>query len=291
MRKVIFLLILLAFSLSITAQVNVPPMNIKERTLANGLQVVTVQDTTNPELVNVPEDAVALCTEIPDAPEVTANDNCDTDVEVTMEETREGEGCDLIITRTWTAVDAFNNVDSSTQVITVIDTLAPTFTTPVDLTINCELRDDISITGQPTNLADNCDTLPDFSFVDLVIGGDCVGGGALDTIIRTWTVMDACGNSSTASQEFILVDTISPTLIGVGVDQTYECNEIPNFGGQLFISEAKFDFEACLSIASHFTSADYSEFTPQLSNDPQGPKISIGMKGLYNVIDLDFRIM
>lgn len=48
MRKIVLVLILLAFSFSVLAQVNVPPMGIKERTLANGLQVVTVQDKSNP---------------------------------------------------------------------------------------------------------------------------------------------------------------------------------------------------------------------------------------------------
>ncbi len=48
MRKLLLVIILLAFSLAISAQVSISPMNIKERTLANGLKIVTVQDKANP---------------------------------------------------------------------------------------------------------------------------------------------------------------------------------------------------------------------------------------------------
>jgi len=128
------------------------------------------------------------------------------------------------ITRIWTVTDAFNNIDSSVQIITVVDTIAPTFTIPPDLTISCEFRDSLSITGEPTNLIDNCDTLPNVSFVDLVIGGDCVGGGALDTIVRTWTVMDACGNASDSMQRIIVIDTTAPVITGLVTDITIQCN-------------------------------------------------------------------
>ncbi len=48
MRKFLLITILLALSVGILAQVSVPPMNIKTRKLDNGLQVVTVQDKSNP---------------------------------------------------------------------------------------------------------------------------------------------------------------------------------------------------------------------------------------------------
>ena len=49
MRKIAFVLFLgLAYSLAATAQVKVAPLNIKERTLPNGLKVVSVQDNSSP---------------------------------------------------------------------------------------------------------------------------------------------------------------------------------------------------------------------------------------------------
>src|SRR5438552_1521287 len=49
MRKTLFILIAgLALGVSTMAQVRVAPLNIKERTLANGLHVVTLDDNSSP---------------------------------------------------------------------------------------------------------------------------------------------------------------------------------------------------------------------------------------------------
>lgn len=48
MRKILLVIILLVFSLSVFAQVSIKPLNIKQRTLDNGLQVISVQDKSNP---------------------------------------------------------------------------------------------------------------------------------------------------------------------------------------------------------------------------------------------------
>jgi zinc protease len=48
MKKPAIIFILLAFAAAAFAQTKVPPMDIKERTLANGLRVVSVKDSANP---------------------------------------------------------------------------------------------------------------------------------------------------------------------------------------------------------------------------------------------------
>ncbi len=48
MRKILLILIVLLFSLAGLAQVKVAPMNIKQRTLANGMKVVSLQETSSP---------------------------------------------------------------------------------------------------------------------------------------------------------------------------------------------------------------------------------------------------
>src|SRR5436190_14957836 len=48
MRKIIPILLLLIFCASVFAQVRVAPLNIRERTLSNGLKVVSVQDNSSP---------------------------------------------------------------------------------------------------------------------------------------------------------------------------------------------------------------------------------------------------
>ena len=51
MRKIIAITLALAFlSLSAIAQVKVAPMNIKQRTLPNGLKVVSMQDNSSPTI-------------------------------------------------------------------------------------------------------------------------------------------------------------------------------------------------------------------------------------------------
>ncbi|MGI8543768.1 MAG: M16 family metallopeptidase [Aridibacter sp.] len=48
MRKILLIIILSAFGLTAFAQVRITPLNIKERTLDNGLKVISVQDKSNP---------------------------------------------------------------------------------------------------------------------------------------------------------------------------------------------------------------------------------------------------
>ena len=197
-------------------------------------QLITVIDTIAPMLGEIPRDTIATCDDIPVVPLIIdATDNCTAleDLVFEFDETNDQlthpDSCqtyNYTITRTWKVTDAFNNIDSAVQIITVVDTMEPTFTKPLDITISCEFRDSLSITGEPTNLMDNCDTLPNVIFVDLVIGGDCVGGGALDTIVRTWTVMDACGNASDSIQKIILIDTTAPIITGLVTDVTIQCN-------------------------------------------------------------------
>ncbi|MEM1118902.1 MAG: gliding motility-associated C-terminal domain-containing protein [Bacteroidota bacterium] len=197
-------------------------------------QLITVIDTIAPVLAETPADTIVACDNVPETPLfLLATDNCTPEEAILFDFVERSNQLDhpdscqtyqYTITRIWKAIDAFNNVDSAVQVITVIDTIRPTFTTPMDVTVSCELQDDLSITGQPTDLMDNCVTLPDFSFTDLVIGGDCIGSGTLDTIIRTWTVTDACGNISQNTQQIILIDTTAPIITGLITDITVQCN-------------------------------------------------------------------
>jgi len=50
MRKISAIILVMIFALSAMAQTRVAPLNIKERTLANGLQIVSVQDNSSPNV-------------------------------------------------------------------------------------------------------------------------------------------------------------------------------------------------------------------------------------------------
>ena len=64
------------------------------------------------------------------------------------------------ITRTWTATDDCGNAITHTQTITVEDSTSPTFDPPQLWAgadgLECGDEEDLSTTGFPTNIDDNC---------------------------------------------------------------------------------------------------------------------------------------
>ncbi|MBK7342085.1 MAG: hypothetical protein IPJ06_02560 [Saprospiraceae bacterium] len=74
----------------------------------------------------------------------------------------EGE---VVITRTWSLTDLCGNTTAQDQIITVRDTISPTFTVPDDITINadmdCLYDTDPVITGDVSDEADNCTAVLD----------------------------------------------------------------------------------------------------------------------------------
>src|SRR5262249_18741103 len=106
---------------------------------ASATQTVTVRDTTNPNLVGVPDNTTVACDTIPGALTVTATDNCDVNPTVKLTETRTSGACvnkvKTVITRTWTATDACGNSSSASQTITVMDTTAPVITCSGDIAV------------------------------------------------------------------------------------------------------------------------------------------------------------
>lgn len=179
-------------------------------------QVIHVRDTTNPELVGVPANATVSCDAIPSPANVTAIDNCSTPV-VSMEESAT-EGCPYTITRVWTAIDSCGNSSSATQILTVIDTVDPVLVgVPANATVEC---DAVPAPADVTAM-DNCTE-------NLVVSYNEVATvGCPYTITRTWSAVDACGNTATASQVLTVVDTIDPIFDFVPVNMTVECDSVP----------------------------------------------------------------
>ena len=95
-------------------------------------QIINMVENTPPVLSGTPsvDEIDVLCDVPPDPPElyteVTATDNCDTDVEITFEETstqkfdNSYESVVYTITRTWTATDDCGNSTSETQTINML---------------------------------------------------------------------------------------------------------------------------------------------------------------------------
>ncbi|MEZ4919982.1 MAG: HYR domain-containing protein [Saprospiraceae bacterium] len=189
------------------------------------VQVITVQDVSDPVFDFVPANTTVECDAIPGVGTPTATDNCDGDVEITYNgEVRTDGSClyNYTLTRTWTATDNCGNTQTASQVITVQDTNNPSFlSVPADVTVNC---DAIPAVGTAT-AEDNCD--PNVSVVyngETRTDGSCINTYTLN---RSWTATDACGNQTTVSQNIEVQDTTAPVFTSFPADVTVDCDAIP----------------------------------------------------------------
>jgi len=185
------------------------------------IQTITVVDTTAPDLIGVPADVTVDCSSVPDAPVVTAVDNCDEfPLVIVLEENILPLDCGYQLIRTWIVEDNCWNYNSQSQVITVTDTVNPELSgVPEDVTVDCSsIPDPADVTA-----SDNCtNTFIGVNLSEETFPLDC--GYAL---IRYWTAHDNCGNTVTESQVITVTDTIAPELIGAPADMTVDCANIP----------------------------------------------------------------
>ena len=106
---------------------------------------------------------------------------------------------------------------SADQIVTVVDTTAPSITAPADVTIECTSDESSAGNGVATG-SDTCGTVT-ITESDAVVD-EC---GNTKTITRTWTATDDCGNTTSADQTITVVDTTAPSLT-VPADTTVECD-------------------------------------------------------------------
>jgi hypothetical protein len=186
---------------------------------SSAVQTISVFDDEAPVLSEVAAEVVMQCgDELPAAP--TATDNCSS-VEVTFMDEITGTSCsgEASFTRTYTATDACGNASSVSIEVTYNDTIAPTFTAPMDVTVECDSDvDDLALTGDVMDAADVCSADIFVTYTDAVSTseGSCL---ADNVITRTWTVTDGCGNQSSATQTITLEDTTGPVV-------TFEANVV-----------------------------------------------------------------
>lgn len=112
-------------------------------------------------------------------------------------------------TRSWGVTDTAGNTTTQTQLITVVDNVAPTITVPTDKTVQCGFPNLIlpSATGTAT-ATDNCGGSVSITFTDATtITGTCSYG-----ITRTWRATDGCNNFSTGTQIINVSDSEKPTV-------------------------------------------------------------------------------
>ena len=192
---------------------------------ADQVQTITVLDTikptfTRPANTTIYSDAhCAYNASTTITGDVTdEHDNCSTHLDATFTDVVVDGICsgNHIINRIWHLTDhCGNSAINQVQVITVLDTIAPTFNPPANITIytdtNCNYIAATSITGLPYALTDNCTSVGALltTFADVVTPGSCVGAYS---ITRTWKVTDCAGNFTTHVQIITVADSIAPRI-------------------------------------------------------------------------------
>ncbi|MCG8226447.1 gliding motility-associated C-terminal domain-containing protein, partial [Tenacibaculum finnmarkense] len=185
-------------------------------------QIITVEDTIKPTFT-APDD-ITISTDANCTFDVSVAktggvsdeaDNCSTGLKATFTDVEKAGTCEgeKIITRTWNLTDSCGNSTQKDQIITVEDTIKPTFTAPDDITIstdaNCTFDVSVAKTGGVSDEADNCSTGLKATFTDVEKAGTCEGE---KIITRTWNLTDSCGNSTQKDQIITIEDNIKPTF-------------------------------------------------------------------------------
>ena len=172
----------------------------------NFTQTITIIDTTSPVLT-IPSDYTAECSDAHPMDAASATDNCSELISIEVVEwIISGNAIgNYEIVREFTAIDECGNYSSAIQVITIVDTTAPVFTSiPADYSAECsdEMPLDEAIAF------DDCGSVVVTSF-DTLIQGDCPNSYQL---IRTFTAIDDAGNFTVTTQTITVEDTTAPVF-------------------------------------------------------------------------------
>lgn len=191
------------------------------------VQTIIVQDNQAPDF-DVPGPVNLDCTESTDPSNTgvptNVSDNCDGSPHVVWDDVQvDTFSCiyNLLITREWTVSDTCGNATTKTQIITVTDDSAPTFTVPADTIVDCQFANDPSVTGDVTDVMDNCDPDPNIRYLDSIVPGACANSY---DILRFWIADDNCGNADTLIQNITVLDTIPPTITAFPNNVVLQCS-------------------------------------------------------------------
>ncbi len=180
---------------------------------ASYTQIINIIDNTPPTITGTfPPDTTLNCgAPIPLGLPLSAMDNCLSAPTLTSTPQDNTSGLNACgtgqIIRSWSVTDCAGNTSVRSQIITIIDNLAPAF---------ANIPSNISLCpGSPVppmavlNWTDNCSNV-----TGTTIGIETTNG---NNITRTWTQTDACGNTATATQTIQLVNAATANI---GNDKT-----------------------------------------------------------------------
>jgi len=170
--------------------------------------IMDVVDNASPPVITVADESYCIIGNgpAPDSAPATALDDCGT-ATLTSTTASSVNGCIETVTITWTATDACGNSDSVDQTISIErDTsFGWDISAAVDA-MGCNLDTSSAAAGEPV-VSSDCGVTA--TFADDVTTADCI-----DTIVRTWTVIDICGGEYVHTQTLVsVVDTDAPGLV------------------------------------------------------------------------------
>ncbi|MCF8237347.1 MAG: T9SS type A sorting domain-containing protein [Saprospiraceae bacterium] len=220
----------------------------------------TIEDNTAPDLTACDEDALdqtyecdgpagnEAAAEVWNATNIATLEGCTSDlcggiaVSSNYDFTNLSDGCgesgELIVT--YTVTDDCGNTSTISGTFTIEDTTAPDLSAcdenALDLTHECDGAAGNEVAAETWNSAnisylggcssDLCGLVSvdsDYDFLNLDL--DC---GITGTLTVVYTVTDECGNLSTVSGTFTIIDTSDPTWdSAMPVDITVECDAVP----------------------------------------------------------------
>lgn len=196
----------------------------------------TVVDDIAPEFTSTPQNVTVSCDSVPAPFSMVAMDACTQNVSVQFSESHNQnpdpascEHYNYIITRNWIATDNCGNSTSYTQVINVVDDVAPEIQAPDEITILCtdliKNPDSMFI----TSVSDKCS--PAFVvFTDGTPTGLCNY-----SVTRTYQAKDVCGNESTRTQIVNINTRANPVLESPSRNRTFSCDELVDFQTSFFL--------------------------------------------------------
>jgi hypothetical protein len=171
-------------------------------------QTITVNDTQNPTAIaqNLTINLNAAGTAGITAAQINngSSDNCGI---ATISVSKTSFDCSNVGANTviLTVTDVNGNSSTATALVTVVDNINPTITAPANITQGT----DAGVCGATVNLgtpltADNCSIA--------TVTNNAPTLFPVGTTVVTWTVTDANGNSSTATQTVVVSDTEKPMI-------------------------------------------------------------------------------
>lgn len=211
-----------------------------------------VVDTAAPVITGIiPNDVVACPNDVPAAfttiadlqsalqgADASIEDACTafSGLQMSMETSEFTQGCEYQIVRTYSVEDECGNISSITHTIIVNDTIAPVITgTLADQTVVCaaDFEAPVATVAELLNLLQNgagiSDNCCDFDHLTLNVETEEFTSLCNATYVRTYTVTDTCGNSTSITQNLIINDNVSPVIDGALADVTIFSDSTCNY--------------------------------------------------------------